>query len=90
MEEQFSEGEDRETDRTGTGSTGMDTSQGWGFGPVRRKGFGLEDKTVRRVTARMASRVSTLHTVPLRWDKPGRASARPNWRGLGPSSRLGG
>lgn len=93
MEEQFSEGKARETDRTGTGSTGMDTSQGWGFGSVRRKGFGLEGKTVRRVTAWMASRVSTLHTVPLRWNTPeglrpdqtGGASARPAASEVDPS-----
>jgi hypothetical protein len=43
MEEQISEGEDRETDRTGTGVIGMDTSHRRDLGFASRRGFGPDD-----------------------------------------------
>lgn len=43
MEERFSEGMDRETDRTGTVSQRDGDIPRHGFGHVSRRGFGLED-----------------------------------------------
>jgi hypothetical protein len=86
MEEQFSEGKDRETDRTGTGSIGMDTSQTMGFRPHRSEelrlgrqngqtGHGLDGQQSLDSANRPASAGQPLGGF--RPDQTGGASVRP-------------